>query len=292
MLPPVCIVYTAAAADFASQLRRSEIRGAESERRAAATMLPYIHLGPLTLGTYGLMLATALLCGFFVLRADLNRRRLAANPETIIGLVGLAGLVGAKLWHVLESPADFFANPLQRIFSSSGFAFYGSFLAGFLMLALLARHYRMPLLVMLDIAAPAAALGYGIGRIGCLISGDGDYGIPTSLPWGMSFPNGLVPTIQRVHPTPIYEFLGAMVIGYILWRVGARSIGGLRPAGEVFALYLILTGVARFLVEFIRINPRSFFGLTNAQTASVASVLAGVLLFLALVHRIRPQTVI
>jgi len=76
------IVYTAPAADFASQFCRSEIRGAESERRAAATMLPYIHLGPLTLGTYGLMLATALLCGFFVLRADLNRRRLAANPET------------------------------------------------------------------------------------------------------------------------------------------------------------------------------------------------------------------
>ena len=88
----------------------------------------------------------------------------------------------------------------------------------------------------------------------------------------MSFPNGLVPTTERVHPTPIYEFLAAMAIGYILWRIGARAIGGLRPAGEVFAFYLILTGVARFLVEFIRINPRSFFGMTNAQTASVASI--------------------
>src|SRR6267143_300151 len=279
MLPPVCIVYTAAAADFASQFRRSEIRGAESERRAAATMLPYIHLGPLTLGTYGLMLATALLCGFFVLQADLNRRRLAANPETIIGLVGLAGLVGAKLWHVLESPADFFANPLQRIFSSSGFAFYGSFLAGFLMLALLARHYRMPLLVMLDIAAPAAALGYGIGRIGCLISGDGDYGIPTSLPWGMSFPNGIVPTTERVHPTPIYEFLIAVVIFWILWRLGASTLKTHAPNGIVFAAYLALTGIARFLIEIIRINPRSFYGLTNAQAASVVSIVAGVILF-------------
>ena len=279
MLPPVCIVYTAAAADFASQFRRSEIRGAESERRAAATMLPYIHLGPLTLGTYGLMLATALLCGFFVLQADLNRRRLAANPETIIGLVGLAGLVGAKLWHVLESPADFFANPLQRIFSSSGFAFYGSFLAGFLMLALLARHYRMPLLVMLDVAAPAAALGYGIGRIGCLISGDGDYGIPTSLPWGMSFPNGIVPTTERVHPTPIYEFLAAVVIFVYLWRLGARSLRKPMPAGEVFASYLVLTGLARFLVEFIRINPRSVLGMSNAQAVSLISFVAGGALF-------------
>jgi len=83
-----------------------------------------------------------------------------------------------------------------------------------------------------------------------------------------------------------------MLIGYILWRIGARSIGGLRPAGEVFAFYLILTGIARFLVEFIRINPRSFFGLTNAQAASVASILGGVWLLVALVRRIRPQTVI
>jgi phosphatidylglycerol:prolipoprotein diacylglycerol transferase len=83
-----------------------------------------------------------------------------------------------------------------------------------------------------------------------------------------------------------------MLIGYILWRIGGRGIGGLRPAGEVFAFYLILTGVARFLVEFIRINPRSFFGLTNAQAASIASILVGAILLLGLVRRIRPQTVI
>jgi phosphatidylglycerol:prolipoprotein diacylglycerol transferase len=173
-----------------------------------------------------------------------------------------------------------------------GFAWFGAVIGGFVALALLARHYQMKILLMLDIASPAAAIGYGVGRIGCLISGDGDYGIPTSLPWGMSFPNGLVPTTERVHPTPIYEFLGAMLIGYILWRIGARSVGGLRPAGEVFAFYLILTGIARFLVEFIRINPRSFYGLTNAQAASIASILAGILLFLSLLRRIRPQTVI
>jgi len=157
---------------------------------------------------------------------------------------------------------------------------------------LLARHYKMSMLLMLDIASPAAAIGYGVGRIGCLISGDGDYGTPTSLPWGMSFPNGLVPTTQRVHPTPIYEFLGAMLIGYILWRIGRRAVGGLRPAGEVFAFYLMLTGVARFLVEFIRINPRSFFGLTNAQAASVASMIFGIILLILLARRVPPKTVI
>ncbi|PYU27014.1 MAG: diacylglyceryl transferase [Acidobacteria bacterium] len=255
-------------------------------------MYPFIHIGPLTLGTYGIMVATGLICAFFVIRADLRRRGYSAEAENIIGTTGLAGLVGARLYHLLESPSEFFAHPSPLLFSTMGFAWFGAVIGGFVALVLLARHYQMKILLMLDIASPAAAIGYGIGRIGCLISGDGDYGVPTSLPWGMSFPNGLVPTTERVHPTPIYEFLGAILIGYILWRVGARAVGGLRPAGEVFAFYLILTGGARFLVEFIRINPRSFFGLTNAQTASIGSVLAGVFLLLALLRRIRPQTVI
>jgi len=126
---------------------------------------------------------------------------------------------------------------------------------------------------MLDLASPAAAIGYGVGRLGCLVSGDGDYGIPTSLPWGMSFPHGLVPTTQRVHPTPIYELLGALLITWILWRRGGPD----RPApmGQITGEYLILSGVARFLVEFIRINPRILWGMTNAQLASLGSVVFG-----------------
>ncbi len=127
---------------------------------------------------------------------------------------------------------------------------------------------------MLDLAAPAAAVGYGVGRIGCLVSGDGDYGIPTRLPWGMSFPHGLVPTTQRVHPTPIYEFLVALLIGLYLWRRGARSL----PLGQVTGEYLVISGVARFLVEFIRINPRILWGMTNAQLASLGSIAAGIVL--------------
>src|ERR1700730_1513105 len=255
-------------------------------------MYPFIHLGPVTLGTYGLLVATGLISAFFVIRADLRRRNIPIDAESIIGATGLAGLAGARLYHLLESPAEFFANPWPLLFSTTGFAWFGAVIGGFIALIFLARSHRMKTLLMLDVASPAAAVGYGIGRIGCLISGDGDYGKPTSLPWGMSFPNGLVPTTERVHPTPIYEFLAALVIGYILWRIGARAVGGMRPSGEGFAFYLILTGVARFLVEFIRINPRSFFGMTNAQTASVASILAGIFLLLALLRRIRPQTVI
>src|SRR6202030_346892 len=242
-------------------------------------LYPFIHIGPLTLGSYGLMVATGLICAFFILRADLARRGVSADAEAIIGITGLAGLAGSRLYHLLETPAEFFADPWPQLFSTMGFAFVGAIIGGFLALVLLAKRFRISPLLMLDAASPPAAMGYGIGRIGCLISGDGDYGIPTSLPWGMSFPNGIVPTTDRVHPTPIYEFLVAIAIFWILWRLGERAMKANAPNGIVFAAYLVLTGIARFLVEIIRINPRSFYGLTNAQAASVVSVIAGVALY-------------
>ena len=258
-------------------------------------MYPFIHLGPITLGTYGIMVATGLLCAFFVMRADFARRGVPADAEAIIGITGLAGLVGARLYHLLESPALFFADPWPQLFSTMGFAWFGSVIAGFIALLVLARKFRISPLLMLDVASPAAAIGYAIGRIGCLISGDGDYGIPTNLPWGMSFPNGIVPTTGadgiclksgwpencRVQPTPIYEFLVGLLIFWILWRLGARVFRKKMPNGMVFAAYLVLSGIARFLIEFIRINPRSFFGMTNAQTASLGMIVGGIALYFA-----------
>ncbi|HSA94316.1 MAG TPA: prolipoprotein diacylglyceryl transferase family protein [Terriglobales bacterium] len=244
-------------------------------------------MGPLRLGTYGLMVWLGLVCGYKALEADLKRRRLSADALNIVLWLGAAGLAGSKLYHVLETPAELFADPLGRLFSSSGFAWYGAAIAGLVTVILLARHYKMPLLVMLDVTAPAVTLGYAVGRIGCLLSGDGDYGVPTSLPWGMSFPHGLVPTTERVHPTPIYEFLAGVVIFYYLWRVGAKVLLQPRPVGEVAAQYFMLSGLARFLVEFIRINPRSVFGLTNAQAVSLLSMAAGVILVIVVRRRFK-----
>src|SRR6202453_867062 len=272
-------------------------------------MIPFLHLGPLTIPTFGLSVACAMLLAYFVLRADLARRGIAdarsGEAETLVASPCLAGFIGAKLYHLLESPAEFFADPWRLLVSPYGFAWFGGLLAGFATFAFVAWRIvkrnaaagkTISFLTILDAGSPAAALGYGIGRIGCFLSGDGDYGIPTSLPWGMSFPNGLVPTSARVHPTPIYELIVACAIAWILWRMGSGStviqpqkngknvvekFAGLQP-GEVFAKYLILTGVARFLVEFIRINPRSFFGLSNAQAAGGLSALAGIALYLVL----------
>ena len=250
-------------------------------------MIPFLHIGWFTIPTFGLMVALAMLVSFYVLRADLRRRGIAADAELFIAIPCLAGIAGAKLYHVLESPSEFFANPWSELFSQFGFAWFGGLLAGVGAFVWLARREKIPLLTMMDAGSPAATLGYGIGRIGCFLSGDGDYGVPTSLPWGMSFPNGLVPTTERVHPTPMYELIVACVIAWILWRIGAKQIAAARKvfAGIVFASYLMLTGIARFLVEFIRINPRSFLGMTNAQAASLASIAAGSLLWFGVRRR-------
>jgi predicted O-methyltransferase YrrM len=126
-----------------------------------------------------------------------------------------------------------------------------------------------------------------VGRIGCLLSGDGDYGIPTSLPWGMSFPYGLVPTTERVHPTPIYEFIVGIAICAYLWRLGGKAVRGPRPEGQVVAEFFILSGIARFLVEFIRINPRSILGLSNAQFFALLTAIGGAVLLVIVKKRFR-----
>jgi phosphatidylglycerol---prolipoprotein diacylglyceryl transferase len=273
-------------------------------------MIPFLRFGWLTIPTFGLLVACAMIAAYFVLRAEIARREIAsssaaAEAEMFIAIPCIVGIVGAKLYHVLQSPSELFADPLGQIFSGYGFAWFGGLLAGFAAFVWLAWRRKIPLLDILDAGSPAAALGYGIGRIGCLLSGDGDYGVPTSLPWGMSFPNGLVPTSERVHPTPIYELIIACTIAWYLWRLGTQQIAGrdlaqagtktlsrkeravesrttsagTSPRGGVFAAYLVLTGVARFLVEFIRINPRSFLGMSNAQAASLVSAIAGALLW-------------
>src|SRR6201981_4197801 len=113
-------------------------------------MIPYLHLGPFSLPTFGLMVATGLLVASYILQADFRRRGIHADAFLIIGIAGLAGIVGARLYHVLESPAEFFANPWPLIFRRFGFAWFGGFLGGFAALLILARHERIPALVMFD----------------------------------------------------------------------------------------------------------------------------------------------
>src|SRR5207244_5874796 len=156
----------------------------------------------------------------------------------IIGIAGIAGLVGARLYHVLESPRELLANA-SLLISRFGFAWFGGFLGGFVALLFLARRFGIPALEFMDLCSPAAAVGYAVGRIGCLLSGDGDYGRPTSWPWpwGMAFSHGVVPTTEtcvqwgwladcRVYPTPFINFLSCLVIVAILLVVMMLVVDG------------------------------------------------------------------
>jgi phosphatidylglycerol:prolipoprotein diacylglycerol transferase len=241
-------------------------------------MYPYIHIGRFSLGTFGILLWLAAVSACWVLHRNFRRWKIDADAVSIVAVSTVAGVIGSKLWHVFETPHELMLHPLQLIFDRAGFAWYGGLIVAILTLMWQGRVYKTGSVRMLDLAASAAAIGYGVGRLGCLISGDGDYGIPTKLPWGMSFPNGLVPTPLgvKVHPTPIYELLAALVIGWILWRRGRPESP--KALGQLTGEYLIYSGIARFLVEFIRINPRIYWGMSNAQVASIGSVVLGALI--------------
>lgn len=248
-------------------------------------MLPFLHFGhlhlgqfdlPLTINTFGLMLWLAAVVGAFLLDRSFRRAHISADAVSMVALTFLAGIVGARLWHVLDTPADFRAEGWSVLWDNAGFAWFGGLVFGIAALVLQGIRARIGALRMLDLAAPAAAIGYGIGRIGCFLSGDGCYGVETNLPWGMSFPNGIVPTVARVHPTPLYELGAGLLIGAWLW---ARA-GKQRPTGSLLGEYLLLSGIARFLVEFVRRNPKVLWGMSNAQLASVGCVFAGVVLLI------------
>jgi phosphatidylglycerol---prolipoprotein diacylglyceryl transferase len=243
-------------------------------------MFPYIHLhlGALQkdIPTFGLMLWVAAVVGGLVMERSFRRVKIDADAFWMVLVTVLAGIVGAKLWHVIDTPSEFRSQGWSVLWDTGGFAWFGGLVFGISALVIQGIRAKIGALRTLDLAAPAAAFGYGIGRIGCFLSGDGCYGKPTSLPWGMAFPHGIEPILERVHPTPLYEFAGGILIGLWLWVRGGKP----RPTGSILGEYLILSGLARFSVEFLRINPRVLWGMSNAQIASLGCVVAGVVVML------------
>ncbi|HEX4286327.1 MAG TPA: prolipoprotein diacylglyceryl transferase [Terracidiphilus sp.] len=250
-------------------------------------MLPYIHLWSFNLPTFGLMLWCAAVAGAFVMHASFRRAGIDADAVGMVAIAVVAGIAGAKLWHVVDTPSEFREIGWRVLWDSAGFAWFGGLVFGIGALVIQGWRSKIGGLRILDLAAPAAAIGYGVGRIGCFLSGDGCYGLSTNLPWGMSFPNGLEPVFVPVHPTPLYELAAGLVIGAWLWLRGRAQ----KPLGWILGEYLILSGTSRFLVEFIRRNPKILFGLSNAQLASAGSVLAGVgLLVWATTRKVSAQS--
>jgi phosphatidylglycerol:prolipoprotein diacylglycerol transferase len=239
-------------------------------------MLPYIHTPFHPLPTFGLMLWLAAVTAGFIMDRNFRRWKIEADAVGMVAIAVVAGIVGAKLWHVVDTPSEFRLEGWSVLWDTAGFAWFGGLVFGISALILMGNRAKIGALRTLDLAAPAAAIGYGIGRIGCFLSGDGCYGLPTSLPWGMAFPNGIEPTPPgvRVHPTPLYEFGAGLLIGAWLWMRGGKN----RPVGQILGEYLVLSGTARFLVEFIRRNPKVLWDFSNAQLASAGSIVAGIAL--------------
>ena len=237
-------------------------------------MYPFLHLGHFNVPTFGLMLWLAAVAGAFIMDRNFRRSQINADAVGMVAVAVVAGIVGAKIWHVIDTPIEFREFGWSVLWDRDGFAWFGGLVFGISALIIQGWYAKLGGLRTLDLAAPAAAIGYGIGRIGCFLSGDGCYGVPTTLPWGMSFPNGIDPTLARVHPTPLYELLAGLLIGGYLWWRSSKK----RGTGAIVGEYLVLSGMARFLVEFVRRNPKILWGLSNAQLASLGSVVAGIVL--------------
>jgi phosphatidylglycerol---prolipoprotein diacylglyceryl transferase len=232
---------------------------------------PELDIGPLTLQTFGLMMGlgfvvAGLAAGKFL--KELGKPVDWAYEMIFASLVG--GIVGARLWWVVENWSEAQDDVLGSLFSGAGLVWFGGALGGAIGVLLWAWRRNFLTLQMLDVAAVPLAAGYAIGRIGCQLAGDGDYGIPWDGPWAMAYPDGTVPTTEEVHPTPVYETLAMGLVAVLLWRWRHRW----RP-GTLFALYLVLAGVERFLVEFVRRNDEVVLGLTQPQLLSLAMIAGG-----------------
>ena len=225
--------------------------------------------------SFGVLMAIAMLMGVRLFARELERSRLPADAvnAALAGAVG--GVVGAKLvWAIEFRGTEPF---LDLLLSRGGFSWFGGFAGGVGTGLWMLRRYRVPLVRGLAAAAPALAIGHAIGRIGCFLVGD-DYGRATDLPWGVAFPLGLPPTNVPVHPTQLYEAVLLAPLAFCLIRWRRAGIGDTVVLGR----YLVLAGLFRFTIEFVRVNRQILGPLTLAQLIALGLVAAGaVMLFKA-----------
>lgn len=250
-------------------------------------------VGPFTIYSYGLMLATGFIVASAVMSREYRRKGLDPNLAGTITLIALVGgVVGSKVLYLIEHWSLFVADPAGMAFSPGGLSYFGGFLVATGSIYYYARSKKISFLTIADGTTPGLMLGYGIARLGCHFAGDGDYGFPTDLPWGTDYsngtfppsqafrsfpeitsryPGGVVPDNTLCHPTPVYELLICTAFFLIMWRY--RKV--ITENGKMFMLYLMLAGIERFAVEFLRINPRVFLGLSEYQLLAAGLIAAG-----------------
>jgi len=239
-------------------------------------MWPYVIREPIEIGTYGVMMAVGFLTSSWLLNKDLRRRHIdpGAGDMTIMIAIVL-GVIGAKLAYLLTE-ADKFT--FKDFVSGAGLTWHGGLILAAAGIIAYWIWKKFPMPVMLDAVAPLLASGYAFGRLGCLISGDGCYGIEC-VPGAaasfmcMAFPNGIVPTAPgvEVYPTPLFEALSNFALFGFLWAIRKR----VRRTGVLFAIYMAGSGFSRFAIEFVRRSddrPDRFLGLRDAHLIALAQV--------------------
>jgi phosphatidylglycerol:prolipoprotein diacylglycerol transferase len=242
-------------------------------------------IGSFEVTTFGVMVAVGAMVGLWLFDRELRWSELPqeAVNGALLGVV--AGLLGAKLLFVFEHRGE---EPLVSLLTTrAGLSWFGGLFGGVGAALACFGWKRWPIVPLVAAATPALAVGHLLGRVGCFLVGD-DYGRPTSLPWGVAFPKGLPPTAVPVHPTQLYEAAFLLVLAWLLIRWRRARV----DAGFVLGRYLVLAGLARFLIEFVRVNVRVAFGLTVAQYGALIITAVGALLIVLTVtgseHR-RPR---
>lgn len=256
--------------------------------------------GSLRIGSYGVTLAIAFLSAFLLINWQFKKNNCDVELAWDLHFLAIfGGMFGSRLMFIIENFSEFLADPRAMIFSTTGFSVLGGYVLAFILCVVRLRYAGEPFFKIADLYVPGMAIGYAIGRLGCIIAGDGCYGLPCELPWAMSFPQGLVPTLSAknpmlaatfaklfpgreipvditVHPTPLYESVSAIVLlGILLYYKGWRM-----GTGSRFAFFLIWFGISRFFVEFIRLNPFDYFGLSSSQLLSLVFIAGGILMMI------------
>jgi phosphatidylglycerol:prolipoprotein diacylglycerol transferase len=228
--------------------------------------------GHLAIRWYGLIVVSAVGLGVWVSSREARRRGISAEDfSDLVTWVIIGGLLGARLFHVIDHwPDEYAANPLRMLYIwEGGLAIWGGVAGGLVSLDLFAARRSLALGLLTDMAAPGLALGQGLGRIACLITGDA-IGKPTAGPLGIAYanPNALVPQLGVFYtPTPLYEMVMNLVIFAVLWRIRRKPL----PGGALFLIYLLLYSTGRFAITFWSSYKIVAFGLNQAQIISLAA---------------------
>jgi len=234
-----------------------------------------LRIGSFVVSSFGLMVALAFLAGYWIASLEFKRKKLDDKLlGNILLLSMLGGIGGAKLMYLFENVplSDLISSPFTHIFSRGGLTFYGGFIGAVLLFWILTIKNKVSFFKVMDAITPALAIGHSIGRIGCFLVGD-DYGIKSDVPWAVAFPKGLPPTTDPVHPTQVYEVILMGLVFVILWKLRKRNT----PDGWLFSILIILAGIERFFIEFIRsTTPSPIPDLSVAQLIAIGLVIIGI----------------